>query len=920
MQAIRVFISSTFQDMHAERDALAGIAFPALRARFEPQGVVVNEIDLRWGISREDAAESRVLPICLAEIDNCRPFFIAVLGDRYGWVDPAAGQLIADRFLHLSEFASCSLTELEIRHALLNPPPQAAPLDALVYVRTSATSGNYAAAVQTLLKAIEHRMPQAVRRFTSATDLARMVEHDLAELVCQRLANEHRSDPGSWSALLARTVGGIARPETEAAILRLLSRPGSRVLLHAPRGAGKTTVLANLIAAQPHLPRLAVAGTRWAKGLLAGLVRPPGSGKTLWVGSPHSALGTALDWRAAVADIGAALTGAALPSMDAEALLTHVRALLDQDRQCAVVVCLDGLDDLGGDPRGTLAWISRLLSPRVSVIATCSDPDLRDRLVDAGFVTMELPAWSAEQARRACEAYFAAYGKRITPEQNLRLSGGEVGANPGSLRLRMEELRLFGRFDLLDQEIGRLAQLDSLRQLLGAVIGRVRSDPQLPGAAMCDLLLHWSAAVRTGLTDAELSAFLAAEGVAVTRRELSSVLTALSPLLAVRSGMVTLRTSALRPLLEDLPEHAKAKVRLAEHLANMPDAWRARIELPTLLADADRWHDLAAYLARPAVITALTGEAYQELLSFARACELQAPGSLIATLRETLAGLPHESRAVESALLQLLLALRESATVVAHIDRRLTTPLLRPQRALYLGFAAESRQIQGNAHAARVLLEDLANLLTPETPHRERLRCLKLLAANCLECGDVTAARTHVAALRELDANGVDAADIEMLDANILIHDGKWREAEERLRELRDLAGRNGDLILQRAALGGLASVARRQDKPRLALEFLSEEEKLCLTLNDRSGLHQCLGAQGLCHLRRGNLDTALKLFETKLALAQQILDRPGEVDAMYLQADVFRALGQPATAHRLALAAKIHAERHSMPTLAGGR
>ena len=30
-----------------------------------------------------------MLPICLDEIDECRPFFMAILGHRYGWVPEA---------------------------------------------------------------------------------------------------------------------------------------------------------------------------------------------------------------------------------------------------------------------------------------------------------------------------------------------------------------------------------------------------------------------------------------------------------------------------------------------------------------------------------------------------------------------------------------------------------------------------------------------------------------------------------------------------------------------------------------------------------------------------------------------------------------------------------------------------------------
>lgn len=37
-------------------------------------------------LKQEDEREANVLKVCLEEIRRCRPFFIGLLGDRYGWV------------------------------------------------------------------------------------------------------------------------------------------------------------------------------------------------------------------------------------------------------------------------------------------------------------------------------------------------------------------------------------------------------------------------------------------------------------------------------------------------------------------------------------------------------------------------------------------------------------------------------------------------------------------------------------------------------------------------------------------------------------------------------------------------------------------------------------------------------------------
>src|ERR1035437_3916025 len=87
---IRVFVSSTFRDLHAERSHLMKQIFPKVRAACRERGIEFTEIDLRWGLTDEDASLGRVIRTCLEEIDHCRPYFLGLLGDRYGWMPPLA--------------------------------------------------------------------------------------------------------------------------------------------------------------------------------------------------------------------------------------------------------------------------------------------------------------------------------------------------------------------------------------------------------------------------------------------------------------------------------------------------------------------------------------------------------------------------------------------------------------------------------------------------------------------------------------------------------------------------------------------------------------------------------------------------------------------------------------------------------------
>lgn len=53
-QEIRIFISSTFRDMQEERDELIKYIFPHLKQICLERGVILTDIDLRWGITEEE--------------------------------------------------------------------------------------------------------------------------------------------------------------------------------------------------------------------------------------------------------------------------------------------------------------------------------------------------------------------------------------------------------------------------------------------------------------------------------------------------------------------------------------------------------------------------------------------------------------------------------------------------------------------------------------------------------------------------------------------------------------------------------------------------------------------------------------------------------------------------------------------------
>ncbi len=125
-----IFISSTFKDMDYERDIIKFRVIPELNRRYRDDRIELQAIDLRLGVNTahlsEEESERKVLSVCTSCIDSARPFFIGLIGHRYGWVPSEKrwqefiASLSEDEAQLLSDTAGCSVTEMEIVYGALS--------------------------------------------------------------------------------------------------------------------------------------------------------------------------------------------------------------------------------------------------------------------------------------------------------------------------------------------------------------------------------------------------------------------------------------------------------------------------------------------------------------------------------------------------------------------------------------------------------------------------------------------------------------------------------------------------------------------------------------------------------------------------------------------------------------------------------
>jgi len=111
--------------MQFERDMLQTIVMPELNDFARTYGESIHFVDLRWGVNTEDLESEegsrKVLSVCLDQIDNCKPYMIVLLGERYGWI-PSEELLksATERKQYNLNDLNKSVTALEIEYGALS--------------------------------------------------------------------------------------------------------------------------------------------------------------------------------------------------------------------------------------------------------------------------------------------------------------------------------------------------------------------------------------------------------------------------------------------------------------------------------------------------------------------------------------------------------------------------------------------------------------------------------------------------------------------------------------------------------------------------------------------------------------------------------------------------------------------------------
>jgi tetratricopeptide (TPR) repeat protein len=617
--------------MHAERDELVKRVFPQLRKQCEARGVTWGEVDLRWGITDEQKAEGRVLSICLSEIHNCRPYFIGLLGQRYGWLTDDFPPSLIEREPWLAEYSDRSVTELEILHGVLNNPEMTS--HAFFYLRDPSYIDSLPTEEQARFREgptqeeidllapheAQRRAEQRTLKLTNLKERIRtagfpvrenyrdyqalgdFVLADLSAVIDYLYPEESLPNPldreAAYHEAFAASRAGVyvGRQEYFDLLDAHIKGDGAPLVLLGESGSGKSALLANWVTrSQVHVP---TQGQPFV--IMHFIASTPQS--TDWASMLRRIMGEL----GRMFDIHPPLPNEPAALRLAFANLLHLVAAKGR-----VVLILDALNQLDDrDGALDLVWLPPEIPANVRLVLSTLPGRPLDDLEKRGWRTFTVQPLQLTERLRFISEYLGQYRKALLLSQVERIAAAGQTSNPLFLRLLLEELRVHGDHFTIDRIIDRYLAAPSLDSLYEKVLARYEADYERDRPGLVRDAAAVLCAARRGLSEAELLDLLGGTQGPLPRAHWSPMYLAMEASLVSPSGLMCfshqyLRDAVRRRYLSREQDLRDAHLRLADYFETRDPGVRTIDELPWQLAEAKSWDRLVALLSDANFLTA----------------------------------------------------------------------------------------------------------------------------------------------------------------------------------------------------------------------------------------------------------------------------------------------------------------------------
>jgi len=633
---IRVFVSSTFSDMHSERDYLNKHVFPALRKLCQQRSVVFTEVDLQWGITDAQAEDGGAIEVCLNEIDRCHPYFIGILGERYGWSPkdsglstiPVRDDALKQRVNHWAE-AGESVTAMEIMHGVLDNPAEAPYAyfyfrnDDYTHILSTQYGDNQDAGYfetdndkKKKLSKLKSRITDTpgacwqVRNegggYSSIQAFGDMVRSDLEAAINDRFPEGDAPDflqrERNMHAAFAKIRSSfyIADDAVVGRLLDYFEGDCTPLVITGDMGVGKSALLANFTNdwKSHHKNHFVIehfagsGGESDAAGVLRRIIAEIKSHFRIADDLPHDNDGVFRDFAFWLGRV---------------------------PRDMNFLLVLDGVNQFigaAGELRRFVHSIPQHAGDHINIILSVLDGEALDAVHERGWRVDTVSPLDSDRRKALVDGYLQHFRKALPQALLARLVGNIASQNPLYLRIILDELRVDATHGYLADRLESYLQTSDPVQLFSKVIARWEKDY---GQELVQQVLALIWVSRDGLSEIELRSILLAsfnkrnsimnkEGG--LPRQLATLIYGMGDYLADREGLYGFMHDALRQAVAGKymtnTFEQSCRQMIVDYFSGEELEQRKINELPWQLLRLDQLDALKSFFSEPLAIAGFT--------------------------------------------------------------------------------------------------------------------------------------------------------------------------------------------------------------------------------------------------------------------------------------------------------------------------
>ncbi len=948
-KTIRVFVSSTFRDMQSEREYLVKIVFPILRERLESYRIHLVDIDLRWGVTRAQAENNRVVELCLAEIDECRPYFIGLLGERYGWIPQCVPESVFERFPWTRDHKGKSLTEMEFLHGALNNSNRHEhalfflrnhlslkdiPYDIRkkVYQEEDAESKQRLSALKAAIrssgyyvmdgynarweKSAYDRYSQRNGKLVGLEHFGNQVLEQLWRLIKKDQCLDEIRDPvplihsldmeQEWHECFMESHRSIyvGRHQLRNDLLVYVCSQDSRpLLLTGASGSGKSAALSQLAfeIREKHPDVIVIAHFAGASSESTSL---------------HNTLRRLCLVLAERSNVSKNISEEFWGLVQLFRFYTSVFPATQR-----VVILIDGIDKMDrGDQPLELAWVPERLPSNIKLLLSCFQEEnvesvARTRAKEKGFIDYTLNPLSDEDRYAIIHAIPSLSARTLDEDQIDILFKNAATRNPLFLKVVLDELQGFGSFENLGQrvsdfpstEMESFSESQLIRSLFGQVIARLEEDFHTD---FTQRVLSLIASSRYGLTEKELVALTSSNE---NSDLLFPILRQLRPYLMKRGAMILFQHQELKEavigICSDSCESQRARHHeLAEFFFQNQSDNHGMEEIFWQQCQAQDWKALFDLLSNPDNLSSVYRTNRYEILEYWHQLE-EMSDFKICDAYERMLVMPEAYSYEQLTTIALLLEETGYLDEGLHLTRYLLKCYDKKPLADMNSVVTKIISAQASILFQKGQWDESIRLYKEEERIYRQLENEVAVGISLGNQGRILLARGELKRALELfrqqERISREWNDLPSLQtclgnqAIALYRAGNKGYALNLFMAQERLCRKTGDLNGLQSCLGNHAVVLMECGDSRNALKMLQEKESICRKLGNRIELSAALGNQGIVHISDGNYETALKYIQEQETLCREAGNLPGLSNSLGNLGVIQRNMGQYEKAKR---------------------